>query len=888
MPQASDETKPELLAPAGDWEAMRAAVVNGADAVYFGLSDFNARHRAANFQIEELPRVIDYLHSHNVRGYVTVNTLIFSDELPAIVQYISKIAEAGTDAVIVQDLGLVRLIKRIAPTLSVHGSTQMTLTEPRGIEFVKALGVERVILARESSLDDIRRIRQRTAMPVEVFVHGALCIAYSGQCLTSEALGGRSANRGQCAQACRLPYELIVDGQVKELGDKAYLLSPQDLAAADLIGELSGLGVVSFKIEGRLKSAQYVAAATSTYRAAVDAAIAHRPFTPSPQQAMDMQQSFSRGFSHGFFDGVDHQVLVQGRFPKHRGVRAGVVVDVNPRGVVIEPAPGVMLKTGDGVVFDEGHPEQDEQGGRVGAVRVLNAGGAGSAKPQAPGKKPQAGGARVEVGFHAGSVNLKSIEVGSIVWRTDDPAVRKRLEQTFARDQVVHRRRVDVHVAARAGGRLTLQFREESGRSATVESDEVVREAINRPLTVDVAREQLGRMGDSPFELGTVTLEGGVASLPVMAPKSVLNELRRRAVARLTSESAVAKRHAVNAGALERLRGEVQAGTGRDSVDSGPPMRAANATLPRLLPGREGNWRAGLSATSSTPARLTVLVRSMAQLEAVLAWKPPMAGPPLAMVYCEFEDIKRYKEAVAAARAVSVPIGLATTRVIKPSEEGLLNQVATCEPDAVLVRHLAGLSFMKAHAPHLPVIADYSLNIANELTASIIAEQGVWRMVPSFDLNWPQLTAMLGRFPAALFEAVVHQHMPMFHMEHCVFCATLSKGKDFRDCGRPCDDHAVSLHDRAGIDHPLVADVGCRNTVYNGVAQSAAEFVPRMLKLGIGWYRVELLREKAGEVGAMLERYVRVVNGLEDGRRTWSQLRVLNQLGVTRGTLDYD
>jgi putative protease len=161
-------------------------------------------------------------------------------------------------------------------------------------------------------------------------------------------------------------------------------------------------------------------------------------------------------------------------------------------------------------------------------------------------------------------------------------------------------------------------------------------------------------------------------------------------------------------------------------------------------------------------------------------------------------------------------------------------------------------------------------------------------MVPSFDLNWPQLTAMLRRFPASLFEAVVHQHMPMFHMEHCVFCATLSKGKDFRDCGRPCDDHAVSLHDRTGIDHPLVADVGCRNTVYNGTAQSAAEFVPRMLKLGIGWYRVELLREKSGEVGPMLDRYARVVSGKEDGRRTWSQLRVLSQLGVTRGTLDYE
>ncbi len=747
--------KPELLAPAGDFEAMRAAVANGADAVYFGLSEFNARHRAANFDVAQLPRIIDYLHSHNVRGYVTVNTLIFSDELSAVERVITAIAQAGTDAVIVQDLGLVRLIKRIAPTLAVHGSTQMTLTEPRGIDFVKSLGVERVILARESSLDDIRRIRKGTMVPVEVFVHGALCISYSGQCLTSEALGGRSANRGQCAQACRLPYELIVDGSPRDLGDKAYLLSPSDLAAADLIGELSELGVVSFKIEGRLKSPQYVAAATSTYRAAVDAAIAGRAFTPSITQQTDLQQSFSRGFSHGFFDGVDHQVLVQGRFPKHRGVRAGCVSHVTQHGVVIEAAANIMLKVGDGVVFDEGHPEQDEQGGRVSSVRVIHA-----AKPRAA--------AEVEIAFHAGAVNLHSITPGAIVWRTDDPAIRKRLEQSFSRDQLVHRKRVDVHVAGSAGQPLTLEFRDESGRCATVVSDDPLAAAVNRPLTMEVAREQLGRMGDSPFELGAVTFEGGADLLPVMAPKSVLNELRRRAVARLLSETAVAMQHAIaDADALATLRDEI------------PPSLAASRHGP---------------ATPVPPAtaQMSVLVRSMSQLESVLAWKHREPSSPLAMIHCEFEDIKKYKDAVTQARAAGVPIALATTRVIKPHEEGLLRQLAACEPDAVLLRHLAGLTFMRAFHPNLPLIADYSFNVANELTAALIAEQGVSRMTPSFDLNWSQLSAMLARFPADRFEAVIHQHMPMFHMEHCVFCATLSSGKDYRDCGRPCDVHEVS------------------------------------------------------------------------------------------------
>ncbi len=232
----------------------RAAVSNGADAVYFGLSSFTRRHRATNFSLAELPEVMAYLHQRNVLGYVAFNTLIFSAELAEATASIQAIVAAGADAIIVQDLGLARLIRRLAPGLPIHGSTQMTLTEPRGIEFVRRLGVERVILARELSVDDVRRIKARTDMPLEVFVHGALCVAYSGQCLTSEALGGHSANRGRCGQACRLPYELVVDGKIRDTGDQNYLLSPQDLAAHDLIDPLVRLGVRSFKIEGRLKS----------------------------------------------------------------------------------------------------------------------------------------------------------------------------------------------------------------------------------------------------------------------------------------------------------------------------------------------------------------------------------------------------------------------------------------------------------------------------------------------------------------------------------------------------------------------------------------------------------------------------------------------------------
>ncbi len=283
-----------------------------------------------------------------------------------------------------------------------------------------------------------------------------------------------------------------------------------------------------------------------------------------------------------------------------------------------------------------------------------------------------------------------------------------------------------------------------------------------------------------------------------------------------------------------------------------------------------------------------VLVRSLEQLDAVLDWQPPEGTARPALVYCDFEDVRRYRDAVARARAAAMPIGLATLRIIKPGEEGLLRQIAHCEADVVLARNLATIGFFGRHAPETTLVGDYSLNVANELTADLFRRQGLKRLVPSYDLNWEQLVALLGQIDPGLFEVVVHQHIPMFHMEHCVFAATLSTGHDYRDCGRPCDTHRVELRDRVGSAFPLVADTGCRNTVYNSVAQSAAELVPRMLAAGLRHLRVELLRESPAECGPLLDRYSRVLSGLEDGRTTWRGLQVLNQLGVTRGTFQME
>src|SRR5690349_21713358 len=297
--------KPEIMSPAGYWPQLHAAVEAGADAVYFGLKHFTARAKVG-FTLAELPDVMRTLHGRGVKGYVTFNTLIFDHELREAVKTIEQIAAAGADSLIVQDVGMAQLAHQIAPHVDIHGSTQMSITSAEGVTLAQRFGVTRVVLARELSLKDISAIREQTDCELEIFVHGALCVSYSGQCFSSEAWGGRSANRGQCAQACRLPYDMIVDDEQIELGDARYLLSPGDLYALHQIPEIVGIGISALKIEGRYKNENYVALTTRAYRKIVDEAWSGMPLSLSKHDELQLSQVYSRGFGPHFLTGTDH------------------------------------------------------------------------------------------------------------------------------------------------------------------------------------------------------------------------------------------------------------------------------------------------------------------------------------------------------------------------------------------------------------------------------------------------------------------------------------------------------------------------------------------------------------------------------------------------------
>ena len=852
-------TPPELLAPAGDRDCIRAAIENGADAVYFGLEvGFNARARAKNFSILELPEVIDELHGRGVKGYVTANTLVFPSELPALEKHIRQIAAAGVDAVLVQDLGVVRLVREICPDMAIHASTQMTLTSAESIAVAQSLGVERVVLARECSLDEIREIKKYTTMPLEVFVHGALCVAYSGQCLTSESLGGRSANRGQCAQACRLPYDLVCDGSDVDLGPQKYLLSPQDLAAYDLVPELIELGVCSFKIEGRLKTPEYVANITRHYRQAIDSALAGRPVEFTPRDVQEMELSFSRGFSHGWLDGCDHKMLVPALSSSKRGVLLGTVKGVRNGRVVVEvgqvfnlPKSGQVgnlsygVKRGDGIVFDCGKPVDDEQGGRVYEIFVS---GRSIEKPVSAGT--------VELTFAHGAIDFEQIWPGQQVFKNDDPELTSRLRKTFIGKHPQRRLPIDLQVTAAVGEPLTIVGqvcnlpRHEPGQVTNlphveIRSDEPLAAAQKHPLTEETLREQFGRLGGSQFEL--VSLTAVITGNP-MCPFSVLGKLRHELVAALEARlTAAPTRRIAEDDVLTRLRAVGQV-----------------SNLPRSESGQVENLP-------------HVLCRSLVQLREVLSLG-------CTSVYADFQDIREYRQAVADAHAAGAAIYLATPRIQKQGEAGIFHAMLKHRADGILVRNLGGLAFFAER--NVPMIADFSLNCANDLTAEFLSSRGIERITPSYDLNRDQLLDLVAAVDPARLEIVIHQHMPMFHMEHCVFCAVLSPGTNKTNCGRPCDTHQVELRDRQGMEHPLVADVGCRNTLFNAVPQSAAEAVPLLLQQGVLHFRIELLHDTGAALKRTLELYRELIAGRVTGKEVWSRLKAANRVGVTRGTLE--
>jgi putative protease len=859
----------ELLSPAGNWDCARAAVAAGANAIYFGLPKFNARLRADNFSEADLPELMEYLHKHGVKGFIAMNTLIFTSEIEAAERQLRLVGEAGVDALIIQDLGLAKMAREIIPHVELHASTQMTITSPEGLAFLETLfPMERAVLSRELSIKEIEKFSSslktsnfQLDTPIEVFVHGALCVAYSGQCLTSESLGQRSANRGECAQACRMPYEIIVDGEVQDLGEHRYLLSPQDLAAVDLIPDLIKAGVVSFKIEGRLKTPEYVAAVTRVYRKAIDACnvaadcirpadqnnneigmadTIRRHDTITPQDRYELEMTFSRGLTTGWLAGSNHPYLTHGKFGKKRGPFLGTIIEAQNGWIRLDTPPSAQnppLKAGDGIVFDAGENRDLEQGASIWKIendRII---------------------------FHRtfSGINFDRIRPGVTLYKTSDPALESSIRKFWQNAKPKqHKTPLHLIVSGKAGDPLVAGafFSSPSeGHSvplSTASSSIHLTEASNKPITTEVLTAQLSRLGDTPYELASLENQiEGDCHIPI----SALNQLRRDLISY-----------------LEQIKNQPRQYRGRQSSIVN---HQSSLGIEHLFPSRP-------NTTPLDKPSLSVLTRTLEQLEAAISCSP-------SQIYCDFEDPRRYKEAVEIFKSQNSnsksQIILATPRIIKSGEIGYLKMIDRAGADGLLLRNLAALHHFKDRQD-IVKIGDFSLNAANPLTSKLLKENArLDRLTISYDLNISQVLDLLEKTPPDWLELTLHQHMPMFHMEHCVFCTFLSTGTTYKDCGRPCEKHVVHLKDRVGQLHRLQADVGCRNTLFNGRAQTGARFFQQLLTSGLRNFRIELLDETQDAAIFTITAYQNLLSETITPDQLLTQIQATEKLGVTEGTL---
>jgi putative protease len=775
---------PELLAPAGTLDAVRAAVANGANAVYLGASMYNARDEGAQLSLDELEQACAIAHARGVRVYLTFNVLIKPHELPDALTYLGDCVDRGIDAAIVQDLGVVRLIQQVYPGLEVHGSTQMTVHDISGARVMQRLGVERVVLARENTLEDIRAIREAVPeLSLETFVHGALCISYSGQCFMSGMISERSANRGSCAQSCRKDYTLTDEATGAAL-DRGFLISTKDLAAHDHLEEIARLGVGCLKVEGRKKKPEYVATVTKAYRGWLDGiARGEAGRAPTPEEVEPLVQIFSRGNTGGMYGGRQGREYITRTQPDNRGLPIGMVTGADGQSLVIEVSRPVAV--GDGLGFEDPAAEAGASaGGTVTEVRTL----------------PSRAGWYRQVVLVKSGPRVTRVPEGWRVVRTSDATLLTAARDSFTAVPVPERagvQRLDVRCFGHAGGPLKAIWRC-GDIEVTVRGDVPLAPASKRSLDMTQLREQFGRLGGTSFKLGSVDIAGLATGL--FLPVSELNRLRQNATEQIEKQrgwghlSDMAVREARIAECLRRVP------IAADPIEAGPHAFALRAVVYDLGTARDA------AAGGATDIVLDPFLRHPA--------------PPLARVTALRDELALQ----------GITLRLRTPTIVRPEERARLTKwFALGLP--VLTGHL-GLAAEFGSDGH-DVIADYATNVFNQHTAALLFELGVPRVVASIELTTDELAQLVSPWEGRGFEVLVHGRPEGMTLEHCVLSAAFDR--EPTTCRDLCvQKHTnVSLTDPAGYTFAVATDSACRNRLLHSRPIDATEFLPALWRQGI-------------------------------------------------------
>ena len=795
--------KLELLAPAGSWEALEAAVNAGADAVYMGGKSFGARAYASNFDKEEMAKAVYFAHMHHVRIYITVNTLVDDSELEELADYLMFLNNVGVDGIIVQDLGVIRLARKIVPELPLHASTQMTITNSSGVDFAVAAGMERSVLARELSLKEIEAACSR-GTEIETFIHGALCVCYSGQCLMSSLIGGRSGNRGRCAQPCRLPYRLLNskgDDMLEGKDAGQYLLSPKDMNTLEILPQLIESGVVSYKIEGRMKRPEYVAIVVDAYRRAMDSYIAGDYSVPAEDFA-NIEQIFNRDFTTAYMVNRPGREMMSDRRPNNRGVLVGRVLKLDKQRNKAVIKLDKELHLGDGLEF------WVTVGGRVGTTvtEMLSKGESVSSA---------AYGEQVTIDVP------KGVRLNDRVFRTLDSKLMSYAQQFFGPD-AKKRIAVDAVVTAHVGQPMTVTLTDEDGNVGYGETDFIVEEARKRALDYAVVHKQLDRMGTTEYFLNSLNVE---LDDNVMVPMSEMNEARRMAC------------EALDAARLEAFA---------------PARKLVHKHNESFVPNAKKRTHDG--------AVLTVHCDSLGKVNAALqagAERIFFGGDCFTHIPLSDED---YRKATNMVRKAGRQLAFATPRIVKEAQLKYFDRLfalwSELEPDFVYISNNGLWSIAVKHG--LKPVADMSLNIFNYQSLEFWKEQGAVGAVISSEMTMGQVEHLASVSPVPI-ECMIQGRLEMMVSEYCVggsFLGDLHKGA----CKFNCSE-SLFLEDRKDAKFPIATDQFCRMHVLNAHELSMTANVQLMAEIGVSSLRIDGRNYDEQRLGELITMYKKILGG---------------------------
>lgn len=858
---------PELLAPAGDIEALKAAVENGADAVYLGGKLFNARQNAGNFDNIELEKAIDFSHVRGVKVYLTMNTLLLDKEIKEALEFVGQAYDMGIDAIIIQDIGFASLIRHEYPQINLHASTQMTIYNSEGVNYLNKMGFKRVVLARELSLEEISYITHNCSTEVEVFVHGALCISYSGQCLMSSMLGGRSGNRGKCAQPCRLPYSLISDNQSiinsqYNEHDKTHILSPKDICTITDLDKIIDSGIKSLKIEGRMKTPEYVATVVKTYRKYLDKAYEKAKFDDdnTKEDMKNLHQVFNRGgFSNGYLYGKNGINMMSLEKPKNWGVYIGDVIfsDNNSRTVTIKLHDSLSI--GDGIevwIKDDG-----ESPGTIVSELTKNKIAIKEAKASEI----------VTVGRLKGKISK-----GDKVYKTSDKKLMETARETWRRGFL---KRVEVmgEVYIKSGKVSTLIVKDQEENTVKIIGQYVVEKALNAELTEDRIREQINKTGNTPFIFGElqVHLDEGI-TLPIKE----LNNLRRKALEELESKRIMKYKHYSQSGLFK------------------------NPELSQEKPKTQGN------KTSTVIPKISLLyykLDSVKQADRLvrLSLLDNFNKSSISRIYLPFhfflktlvkEECKiEMAGLIDLLRQNDIEIFVYLPSITRGNYDLLIKsniqRLVDLGIDGFLIGNLGALEYM-SQFPQVKIACDHSFNIFNSETVEHLSNAGVDCLTLSYELTLNQIknisNTLLKKGVIVDKEIAIYGRAPLMTSEYCPIGALSNDGNfEGGTCNnRNCTKGNYWLEDRIKETFPIYPDtIDCRTTILNSKTLFLADNLNKIISSGADIFRINIWDESIYEVKDLISMHKNMLEGdFDDKLKKYEGLiKTIKNKGFTRG-----